>query len=78
MPSGVGRVTRLPRSVDDLRGLRIARWIRESTTGQFDRYGPGAQRELQAGAIRPKPRIKRDRNINITVGAKIGAYGGAE
>ncbi len=43
---------RLPRSVDDLRGLRVARWIRESTTGQFDRYGPGAQRELQAGAIR--------------------------
>jgi DNA invertase Pin-like site-specific DNA recombinase len=43
---------RLPRSVDDLHGLRVARWIRESTTGQFDRYGPGAQRELQAGAIR--------------------------
>jgi DNA invertase Pin-like site-specific DNA recombinase len=40
-------VKRLPRSLDDLRGLRSARWIRESTAGQFDRYGPGAQRDLQ-------------------------------
>lgn len=37
----------LPASVDELRGLRAARWIRESTAGQFDRYGPDAQRELQ-------------------------------
>ncbi|HVC78403.1 MAG TPA: hypothetical protein VND96_17990 [Candidatus Micrarchaeaceae archaeon] len=37
----------------------------------------GFQR-LQAGAIRPKPRIKRDRNINITLGAKVGTHGGAE
>src|ERR1700686_1655624 len=43
---------RPPGSLDELRGLRAARWIRESTTGQFDRYGPGAQRELQSGAIR--------------------------
>ena len=42
---------RLPATVDDLRGLRAARWIRESTTGQFDRYGPEAQAELQDGAI---------------------------
>ncbi len=39
-------------SVDELRGLRAARWIRESTPGQFDRYGPEAQRELQDGAMR--------------------------
>ena len=39
-------------SVDELRGLRAARWIRESTPGQFDRYGPAAQRELQDQAIR--------------------------
>jgi DNA invertase Pin-like site-specific DNA recombinase len=44
-------VTRLPTSVDELRGLRAARWIRESTPGQFDRYGPDAQRALQDGAI---------------------------
>lgn len=38
---------RLPRSIDDLRGLRAARWIRESTAGQFDRYGPDSQRHEQ-------------------------------
>lgn len=37
----------LPRSLDEIRGLRAARWIRESTTGQFDRYGPASQREQQ-------------------------------
>ncbi len=42
----------LAASVEELRGLRAARWIRESTPGQFDRYGPEAQRELQDGAIR--------------------------
>jgi DNA invertase Pin-like site-specific DNA recombinase len=40
-------VTRLPRSLDDIRGLRVARWIRESTAGQYDRYGPASQREQQ-------------------------------
>jgi DNA invertase Pin-like site-specific DNA recombinase len=40
-------VKRLPRSVDDIRGLRAARWIRESTAGQYDRYGPASQRERQ-------------------------------
>jgi len=39
-------------TVDELRGKRAARWIRESTPGQFDRYGPEAQRELQDQAIR--------------------------
>lgn len=42
---------RLPLTVDDLRGLRAARWVRESTPGQFDRYGPEAQVELQDRAI---------------------------
>lgn len=41
----------LPRSFDDLQGLRAARWIRESTAGQVDRYGPAAQREQQDRAI---------------------------
>lgn len=35
----------LPRSLDDLPGLRAARWVRESTDEQFDRYGPDSQRE---------------------------------
>ncbi|TAM73575.1 MAG: recombinase family protein [Chloroflexota bacterium] len=43
---------RLPAGVEDLRGLRAARWIRESTPGQFDRYGPEAQLALQDAAIR--------------------------
>ena len=38
---------RLPRSLDDIRGLRVARWIRESTAGQYHRYGPASQREQQ-------------------------------
>jgi hypothetical protein len=37
----------LPRSLDDIRGLRAARWIRESTTGQYDNYGPDSQRKQQ-------------------------------
>jgi DNA invertase Pin-like site-specific DNA recombinase len=42
---------RVPGTVEELRGLRAARWIRESTPGQFDRYGPEAQAELQDRAI---------------------------
>ena len=38
---------RLPRSFDEIGGLRAARWIRESTAGQYDRYGPASQREQQ-------------------------------
>jgi DNA invertase Pin-like site-specific DNA recombinase len=40
-------VKRLPRSLDDIGGLRAARWSRESTAGQYDRYGPASQREQQ-------------------------------
>ncbi len=42
---------RLPTSLDALSGLRAARWIRESTERQVDRYGPDAQREQQDRAI---------------------------
>ena len=41
----------LPRSFADLRGLRAARWTRESTAGQYDRYGPEVQRDQQGDAI---------------------------
>ncbi len=41
----------LPRSLDELHGLRAARWIRESTSGQFDAFGPDAQREQQDRAV---------------------------
>ena len=42
---------RLPRSLEDLRGRRAALWIRESSRGQFDTFGPDAQRALAARAI---------------------------
>ena len=41
----------LPRSLHDLRGRRAARWVRESTAGQVDNFGPDAQAEQQARAI---------------------------
>jgi site-specific DNA recombinase len=44
-------VNTLPRTLDDLGGMRAARWIRESTGSQLDRYGPAAQREQQDRAI---------------------------
>ena len=44
-------MTNLPTSLDELHGRRAARWIRESTTEQFDAYGPDGQRERQDSAI---------------------------
>lgn len=44
-------MTRLPSSLDDLGGRRAARWIRESTDRQAERYGPDAQREQQDRAL---------------------------
>jgi DNA invertase Pin-like site-specific DNA recombinase len=41
----------LPASLDAVSGLRAARWFRESTTGQYDNFGPDAQREQQDRAI---------------------------
>lgn len=41
----------LPRTLDGLRGLRAAAWVRESTAGQYDNFGPDAQREQVARAI---------------------------
>jgi DNA invertase Pin-like site-specific DNA recombinase len=41
----------LPASLDHIAGLRVARWFRESTTGQWDNFGPDAQREQQDRAI---------------------------
>jgi Resolvase, N terminal domain len=41
----------LPTSLDQAAGLRGARWFRESTAGQYDNFGPDAQREQQDRAI---------------------------
>ena len=39
------------RSLDQVGGMRAARWFRESTAGQWDNFGPDAQREQQDRAI---------------------------
>ena len=44
-------MARLPSSLDELTGLRAARWSRESTAGQFDAFGPEAQQEQQDRSI---------------------------
>lgn len=41
----------LPASLDGVVGLRAARWFRESAAGQYDNFGPDAQREQQDRAI---------------------------
>ena len=41
----------LPPSLENAAGLRVARWFRESTAGQYDNFGPDAQREQQDRAI---------------------------
>jgi Resolvase, N terminal domain len=41
----------LPSSIESIEGLRAARWIRESSSGQFDNFGPDAQRTQQDRAI---------------------------
>jgi hypothetical protein len=41
----------LPRSIDEVEGMRSARWFRESTAGQWDNFGPDAQRDQQDRAI---------------------------
>jgi DNA invertase Pin-like site-specific DNA recombinase len=41
----------LPQRPEDLRGLRAARWIRESSGRQLDKYGPTAQRAMQDRTI---------------------------
>ncbi len=41
----------LPCSLDEIGGMRAARWFRESTEGQWDNFGPDAQREQQDRAI---------------------------
>ena len=36
----------MPPDLDHIRGLRVARWLRESTPGQMDYFGPAAQTRL--------------------------------
>ncbi len=46
-----GAVQHLPHATDGLAGLRAARWVRKSTAGQYDNWGPDAQQELQNRVI---------------------------
>jgi DNA invertase Pin-like site-specific DNA recombinase len=56
---------RLPRALDDLAGLRAALWVRESTAGQWDNFGPDAQREQYARAVERWGLV--DTGVNWTV-----------
>jgi DNA invertase Pin-like site-specific DNA recombinase len=58
-------VKRLPRSLDEVRGLRAARWIRESTAGQYDRFGPASQREQQDRFIERHGLIDTGRTFQV-------------
>jgi len=64
-------VTRLPRSLEELRGRRMARWIRESTTGQFDTYGPDSQRERQDAAAERWGLVDTGIAYEVAVSGKI-------
>ncbi|MGD0407776.1 MAG: recombinase family protein [Candidatus Limnocylindrales bacterium] len=65
----------LPGSLDQLAGLRAAAWVRESTAGQYDNFGPESQRLQVARAIERYGLI--DTGIEWTVahsGWKIAAH----
>jgi hypothetical protein len=57
----------LPPDLDHVRGLRVARWLRESTPDQMDYYGPAAQTRVIEDAI--KRFGLRDTGIGWTVAA---------
>ncbi len=62
----------LPERPADLRGLGAARWVRESSGRQLDKYGPTAQRAMQDRAIEELGLI--DTGLSWTV-AKSGWSG---
>jgi len=70
-PSPSMTVRRLARSIDDLRGRRFARWIRESTEGQYDTYGPDSQREKQDLAAERLGLVDADLTYQVAVSGKI-------
>lgn len=51
LPLKFDRRMTLPADLDALRGRRAARWIRESTERQADRFGPDVQRDYQDRAV---------------------------
>jgi hypothetical protein len=62
---------RLPESIEHLKGRRAARWVRESTSGQFDRFGPDSQREQQDRAIARHGLIDSGHVFELAISGKI-------
>ena len=60
---------RLPASLDEVAGLRAARWLRESSDRQMDRFGPEAQRDQQDRAM------ERYRLVDSGIGWMVGHSG---
>jgi DNA invertase Pin-like site-specific DNA recombinase len=64
----------LPLNVAELGGLRAARWIRESSARQGDRYGPTAQREMQDRAIERYGLVDTGRSWMVLKSGWSGAH----
>jgi DNA invertase Pin-like site-specific DNA recombinase len=60
-------IATLPPDLDHIRGMRVARWLRESTPGQMDYFGPAAQTRLIDEALARHG--LRDTGIGWTVAA---------
>ncbi len=56
----------LPRELDDLGGMRAARWFRESTAGQWDNFGPDAQGPVAGPARQIAVRTKAAPRVRIS------------
>lgn len=59
----------LPPDLDHIAGLRVARWVRESTAGQMDFYGPAAQARLIEQSI------ERHALVDTGIGWSVAASG---
>ena len=60
-------ISTLPPDLDHVAGLRVARWLRESTPGQMEQFGPAAQTRLIDEAVARYG--LRDTGIGWTVAA---------
>ena len=59
---------RLPGSIETIEGLRVARWIRESSAGQFDNFGPDASEPSRIGRSSARAPRYRARVVGRSVG----------
>ena len=63
----------LPHSIDEVSGMRAARWFRESTAGQWDNFGPDAQREQQDRAAAAKAGGETSTAVSATGAGRAAA-----